>query len=86
MDNDEQELRKIWEFMKDFWQLMKTHHSQPLNGDKQAEDNYWHSLIDAAGELGEKYDGHPLVIGQLKAYLDYQDGIWKKALKERKRA
>ncbi|MGX7132363.1 hypothetical protein ACWOB3_07780 [Enterococcus songbeiensis] len=40
-------------------------------------DEYWTWLIRSIGELGNKYDNHPLVVGILCAVIEYQDKNYK---------
>ena len=66
MENQE-ELKLIYEFINDFWQLIKG----TLHGDTESDD-YWSDLISTAGALGSQYD-HRLPKDLINAYLDYLD-------------
>ena len=66
MENQE-ELKLIYEFINDFWQLIKA----TLHGDTESDD-YWSDLISTAGALGGQYD-HRLPKDLINAYLDYLD-------------
>lgn len=66
MENQE-ELKLIYEFINDFWQLIK----RTLHGDTESDD-YWSDLISTAGALGSQYD-HRLPKDLINSYLDYLD-------------
>lgn len=66
MENQE-ELKLIYEFINDFWQLIK----RTLHGDAESDD-YWSDLISTAGALGSQYD-HRLPKDLINSYLDYLD-------------
>jgi hypothetical protein len=66
MENQE-ELKLIYEFINDFWQLIKA----TLHCDAES-DAYWSDLISTAGALGSQYD-HRLPKDLINAYLDYLD-------------
>lgn len=36
-------------------------------------EQYWEWLVNSMGELGNKYDNHPLVLGFLTAVINFQD-------------
>lgn len=36
-------------------------------------DQYWKWLVNSIGELGNKYNNHPLVLGFLNAIITFQD-------------
>lgn len=36
-------------------------------------DQYWEWLVKSMGELGSKYNNHPLVLGFLNAVITFQD-------------
>ena len=63
------ELRKLYEFIKDFWKLIKSSYELPEGDDTQ----YWADLTRYAVILGHKYEEHDLVKNLLLTYLEYQE-------------
>ena len=61
------ELMKTWNFLKEFWVLIKKYYYPP----QSATDAYWHDLIEEAGMLGEKYERDSLCIRLIHAFMDY---------------
>nr|WP_270790077.1 hypothetical protein [Enterococcus diestrammenae] len=42
-------------------------------------DEYWEWLVHSLGELGNKYNNHPLVNGILSAVISFQDDMYKQS-------
>ncbi|MBE6172325.1 hypothetical protein IGJ83_002674 [Enterococcus pernyi] len=55
----------LHEWMKESNQMTQHH---PITSDQ-----YWEWLIKSMGELGNKYNNHPLVLGFLNAIITFQD-------------
>ena len=51
MNEKEKELRTIWNFIKDFWPLIKEYYPPAVDPDA----SYWPALIGTASSLGRKY-------------------------------
>lgn len=80
MDEHEKELRELWNFMKDFWQVIKKYYaceSQP--------NEFWGRLGDDLSAISRKYgfykpesrttDRRKLIMKNLvNAFLDAQEG------------
>ncbi|EPI05546.1 hypothetical protein D920_00089 [Enterococcus faecalis 13-SD-W-01] len=43
-------------------------------------DQYWDWLVKTTGELGNKYNNHPLVVEILGTIIGYQDKNYKKLM------
>jgi len=67
LNEKERELRKVWEFTKDFWQLIKKYYFPPA--DPAAP--YWPALIAESSELAKKHGNHRLAEKLILAFLDY---------------
>lgn len=46
-------------------------------------DDYWNWLVKSLGEIGNKYNNHPLANKMLIEILNYQSDIYKKTYKEK---
>ncbi|WP_424685128.1 hypothetical protein [Enterococcus sp.] len=44
-------------------------------------DDYWTWLVQSVGQLGNKYNNHPLVNGILSAVVKYQDDIYQESVR-----
>ena len=63
------EIREIYEFIKDFWQMIKGTY------ETKADDRYWSDLLAKSAELFEKYKRNDLVKCLLTAYVGYLDDM-----------
>ncbi len=67
MSENRQELRRAYEFIKDFWQFIKHYYVSPADPDSE----YWHAVMTEAESLGRKYDELRLAKLLILAFLDY---------------
>lgn len=74
MNEKEMELRKVWEFTKDFWQLIKKYYFQP----EDPSAPYWPALISEADDLATKHNHHRLAEKLILAFLDYEEEVREK--------
>lgn len=43
-------------------------------------DEYWEWLVHSLGELGNKYNNHPLANGILSVVVSFQDEMYKQSI------
>ncbi|MDK4352691.1 hypothetical protein M4I17_09800 [Enterococcus thailandicus] len=52
--------------------------NQVLQRSPITSDEYWKWLVKTTGELGNKYNNHPLVVKFIATIIEYQDENYKK--------
>lgn len=66
-------------FFSDLTEWMKQA-NQVLQKYPITSDQYWDWLVKTTGELGNKYNNHPLVVEILGTIIGYQDKNYKKLM------
>ena len=64
----QEELKLIWSFTNDLWKFIKAYYRVSLLPET---DDYWQSLVNAGGALGDKYNRHPLCVALIMAVVKY---------------
>lgn len=67
------------------WQLVFTDIHKWMSSSNQVlkrypitTDDYWTWLVSSIGELGNKYNNHPIVLGFLTTLIEFQEDSYKK--------